>query len=107
MAFLRLIAALVLLLAAPLAGAATASHGLSGADMAAVEGAVEADMADDGTCCHEGVDRTASCPILVGIAPLRAEAIPRFARAGSILAASAHLPDGREPLGLLDPPRLG
>ena len=56
-------------------------------------------------CCSDLVELGSSCTTILAVAPLCADAEPASGDAIAIVWATAHLPNGRQPFGLLDPPR--
>ena len=56
-------------------------------------------------CCSDTVELGSSCTTILAVAPLCSDAEPASGRATAIVWSTAHLPDGRQPFGLLEPPR--
>ena len=62
------------------------------------------EMADD-ACCSDDVEMGSYCVTVLAVAPIGAGAQPDMLAARASAGPPLLLPSGRDPLGLLDPPR--
>ena len=111
MAFVRLVIVITVGAALWLAAAA-GDHGLAAHAFpfdhdapASVELDAVPDPASGEHCCAGEADLGAPCQTLLAVAPISAAATPHVALASIGPGRARPLPAGREPLGLLHPPR--